>query len=356
MSEEKSTVSLPTELISEKTFYTLGGASAAVFLTCWAINYVAVDVKWLDYKAYRLIAIILSEALAIYIMYKNKKKESMRWLFAFLNGLLIFMNTSGLNSMTSSYFNPPADTTGSNKRDGGFIQAPGSKQVNASLFPLPRMIDWWPDEELITQTIQLVEENRSLDSANQQMRSMLVGSEEERNKRLLHQQDSLGAIVNSLSSQLSEKQTQIDNLITSSQGSSDELKNQLRLCIREKDQLIDTLAACKASNVSLTNTLHGLRTSLNTCQTDLSNCNRDKITLNKTITNLNRRLTDCIAQSPTLTQLLQQVCNKNPWAAIRQTPGAPVSRDNLLKQRDFFKKVDWKTFCDAFNVWNNQIE
>src|SRR6185503_4460817 len=196
MANDRTAISLPTELINEKTFYTLGGASAGVWLTCWAINYVAVDVSWLNYKTYRLIAIMLSEGLAIYIMYKTKKKESMKWLFAFLNGLLIFINASGLNTMTASYiFNPADADTVKGKADEAHLRL-NDQMAKAAIFPLPRMMSWWPDEKLVNDFKEVKKENTALATENHELKNVIAAGDQG-SKVLLSKNDSLQLVINS---------------------------------------------------------------------------------------------------------------------------------------------------------------
>jgi hypothetical protein len=334
MADDKSTISLPTELINEKTFYTLSGASAAVWLICWVINYVAVDVAWLNYKTYRLIAIILSEALAIFIMYKTKKKEGMKWLFAFLNGLLIFINASGLNTMTSSYVFNPSPNTATKKDSSSAIQSIKEKQFHAGLFPLPRMISWWPDEELITQNRVLAAENNTLDSANAQLKTLLQSSEEERSARLLRQQDSLQIIINSLSTQLADKQKQVDDLIASSNSSDNTLRQQLADCIRDRDRKNDELTACQTANTRLTRSNRELQNKLNVCNAELSKSRN----------------------AQTLTELLKQVCEKSKMTIPRRPAGTRPSQDELLRQQNFYRRLNLPAFCNSFNLWLNPVE
>jgi len=349
MADDNSTFSLPTELINDKTFYTLGGASAAVWLTCWAINYVAVDVSWLNYKTYRLIAIILSEGLAIYIVFKTKKKETMKWLFAFLNGLLIFINASGLNTMTSSYvFNPP-DKAAAKKDSSAFIQSANENQLQAGIFPLPRMINWWPDEKLIAQNRELAVENSALDSVNSELKTLLHSTEEEKSARLLHQQDSLQLIINTLSAQLSEKQKQVDDLVASARGSSDVLRQQLTDCIRDRDKRNDELTTCMTSNTKLANINRDLQNKLN-------RCNADKTSLNNKINELNQKLAHSGNTQTTLTELLKQVCEKSKVPIPRRPAGVKPTQDELLRQQVFYKNLKLAEFCNSFNLWLNPVE
>jgi hypothetical protein len=357
MADDKPTGSLPTELISEKTFYTLGGASAAVLLTCWAINYVAVDVSWLNYKAYRLLGIILSEVFAIVIMYKTRKKSSMKWLFAFLNGLLIFVNASGLNIMTSSYIFNPKDTTANRSVLYRQQHPDAASHQLAGIFPLPRMINWWPDEKLIKQNEELIKKNNILDSVNYELKSLVRSSGDEKTAMFIRQGDSLQSIINSLTQQSNDKQKQIDQLVSSSQGSSNELQKQLADCIKTGDEKNRDLASCQASNAKLISDNRQLQAKLNSCTSELAKCNNEKGSLSNEIKELNQRLANAGNKQTTLTELLRQVCEKNKQSInsrlsrIRNT----TTKDDSLRQQPFYKNVNWNAFCQSFTAWYNPV-
>ena len=335
MATSKPTASLPTELISEKSFYTLGGASAGVLLTCWAINYVAVDVSWLNYKTYRLIGVLLSEAFAVYIMYKTKKKDSMKWLFAFLNGLLIFVNASGLNVMTSSYIFSTADST-ANTALRYQQQYPGAGSIQlAGIFPLPRMISWWPDEKLIAKNQELVEKTKTLDSANTELKTQLKNTDDVRTGTFLRQKDSLQLEINSLTEQLNGKQKQIDDLILSAQGSTNTLQQKLTECIKERDKKNDALISCQTSNRNLTIKNQDLQSKLNDCNDELSKSNGDKDQLSNRVNDLTQQLSASRSnQQSTLTDLQTKLNNcNNELSKCNREKNSLNSRINELTQQ-----------------------
>lgn len=325
MADDRTAINLPTELISEKTFYTLGGASAGVWLTCWAINYVAVDVSWLNYKTYRLIAILLSEALAIYIMYKTKKKESMKWLFAFLNGLLIFVNASGLNTMTASYIFNPADTTTAKNGGDAYRQFQNNGIMKAAIFPLPRMVSWWPDERLVEEYKEVKQENVTLAVENQELKNVMAAGDEG-SKLLLTKNDSLQLVINSMQTTIDDRQKQIDQLTETIKSGNDDFSKRLAECMSERDNINNELRACQLSvnqlNASITN-------------------------LRATNARLREQLKTCGSKDATLAMLLQQVCNRISLGH---------RSDRILVQQDFYKRMGWPGFCESFNSWNNRIE
>ena len=320
MADDRTAINLPTELINEKTFYTLGGASAGVWLTCWAINYVAVDVSWLNYKTYRLIAILLSEALAIYIMYKTKKKESMKWLFAFLNGLLIFVNASGLNTMTASYIFNPSDTTTAKNTGEAYRELQNKGVMKAAIFPLPRMVSWWPDEELVEEYEETKQENVTLTAENQELKTF-VADGDEGSKRLLSRNDSLQLVINSMQGTIDDKQKQIDQLTETIRNGSDDFSRRLGECISERDKLNDLLRACQLSENQLKGDIRSLQAAN---------------------TRLRQELSTCGTKDAGLVVLLQQVCNR-----INQRQ----RNDQSIMQQAFYKRMGWAGFCESFNSW-----
>lgn len=325
MADERTAINLPTELINEKTFYTLGGASAGVWLTCWAINYVAVDVSWLNYKTYRLIAILLSEGLAIYIMYKTKKKESMKWLFAFLNGLLIFVNASGLNTMTASYIFNPSDTTTAKAAGDAYRQFQNNSVMKAAIFPFPRMVSWWPDEELVEEYEVTKRENRTLTAENHELKAV-VAAGDEGSKVLLSKNDSLLLVINSIQSTIDDKQKQIDQLTETIRSGSNDLSTRLAECLADRDKINDQLRTCKLSEEQLKAELTKLKT---------------------TNVNLRQELRTCGTKDASLAALLQQVCNR-----INQKQ----RNDRFLMQESQFKRMGWTSFCKWFNEsWKDPI-
>ncbi|HET9744096.1 MAG TPA: hypothetical protein VFP97_00200 [Chitinophagaceae bacterium] len=325
MADDRTAINLPTELISEKTFYTLGGASAGVWLTCWAINYVAVDVSWLNYKTYRLIAILLSEALAIYIMYKTKKKESMKWLFAFLNGLLIFVNASGLNTMTASYIFDPTDTTAVKNTGDAHRQLQNNSIMKAAIFPFPRMVSWWPDKKLVEEYEGVKQENVTLAAENQELKTVMAAGDEG-SKVLLSKNDSLVLVINSMQMTIDDRQKQIDQLTETIRNGSDDFSKRLSECMEERTRINNELRACQLS---------------------VSQANASITELKAANARLRQELKTCGSKDATLAMLCQQVCNR---ISLQHRS------DQSLMQQNFYRRMAWAGFCESFNSWNNRIE
>jgi len=402
MSDNKATGNLPTELIDEKTFYTLGGASAAVLLVCWAINYITVDVSWLNYKVYRLIGFFLSEAFAVIIVLQKKDRKTIKWLFAFLNGLLIFVNASGLNVMTSGYIFNPKDSTSIDKTSYfHFQQFHTDSYQQAGIFPLPRMISWWPDEKLIAQNALLEEKNSQLNNENYQLKAIHWGAVGSKTLPVTSQNDSLRLLI----SQLAGKQKQIDELSAGMRNDGDKLQRQLSDCLMGRNALVDSLnyyrqklSSCQQSYGNLmerynrlqkeqngyADQIRLLKAQIDDCtkeklvfQNDLNECNnqlrlikrqlaaceKNKPPLqentdafNNRINELTQRIKELESQSGpneiTLVELFRQISEKNNMPV---RPGLAVPNklpdDNLLRNEDFYKAIDWPAFCKNFNTW-----
>ncbi len=308
MADSKPLVNLPTELINQKTFYTLGGASAAVLLICWAINFVAADVSWLTYRSYRLIGIILSEAFAIIITLNIKKKSQRNWFFAFLNGILIFVNASGLNSMTSGQIFNPKDSTG--KTHSYLRMLNRGQNQQASLFNLPRMKSWWPDEGMIAENHQLTERITRLDSANKQLLLQVDKTDNEKIQQLQYVNDSLGKALLDMQGKLDDKQKQVDQLTNSMNNTGNETQQQLANCIIERNRKDDSLRAC-----------------------------------------LNQQMA---ANGAPLTELLRQLCERVNPVAFRLRSRNPTL-DEKLRQQGFFREFNWAALCARFNEWYRRV-
>lgn len=360
MSEEQSKINLPTELINEKTFYTLGGASAGVLLVCWVINYVTVDVSWLNYKSYRIIGLVLSEAFAIVIMLNKKEKKSMKWLFAVLNGFLIFVNASGLNVMTSSYIFNPSDTARKGAyNDNHFHQIQVRTTQHAGIFTLPRMVSWWPDEQLIQENKELITRNDLLTDENKKLKTLVdvTSGNQPAIQKMATENDSLQQELTNLKSQVEEKQKQLDVAISNMNTQDNNLKKQLTDCLQQRNSLKDSLQTCLTRYNSfneryekLRNTLEGCNKEKQSLKTQLTDCLNQKDALTATINSLNEQIKNLNARTNTisLTEHIKQACNQR---AIRYRPGYVKTSDDYLKEQAF-----WKTFCNSFNSWITPIQ
>jgi hypothetical protein len=96
-----------------------------------------------------------------------------------------------------------------------------------------------------------------------------------------------------------------------------------------------------------------LKARFNTSLTDLAQCNNDKSSLKSKINELNQKL-EKSDKKLTLTELLQQVCEK--YKPVARPRGSRPSQDDRLRQQDFYKRVNWTTFCQGLNLFLNPVE
>jgi len=394
MNTNKVSGSLPTELIDEKSFFTLGGASAAVLLICWAISYVFEGVSWLDYTIFRVFGFFISEVFAVIIIMQKKNRSTIQWLFAFLNGLLIFVNASGLNVMTSStIFNPEEK-----KVLYQFPKLPSEPIQQASIIQLPGMVNWWPDENLIDKNIRLLELNHNLVAENVRLKDIQKKTGSDNYQNFSGKNDSISL----LKSQLADKQKHIEELSASIKNSGDKLRQQLTDCWTEKSGIEDSLKLvqqkfrlCEQTSVDLIEKYNKLQNAqnsftdqINSFKKQLNDCINEKLALhenlgscNNQLETLRRQLADCKNARPpdrentevktridellqrikmleakksideaTLVELFKQIAIKNKMP-VRVRSSAQLPDDNLLVNEDFYKTVNWPVFCRNFNAW-----
>jgi len=150
-SEHPTSSLLPTDFFSVKSLHTLAGSAGAVWLCCAVVSSVG-GKKCLPVEGWRILALILSEVLTISLLLTAGRRTYTAFLLAFLNGLLVFVNASGLNAVTHGAVYDDRDTIQVHK---------------GSLFPFINEVDWWPDPELLAQRDRLLEENQQLRTALQ---------------------------------------------------------------------------------------------------------------------------------------------------------------------------------------------
>lgn len=143
--EDKSSenhLGLQDEFITFKTLGTLAGAVATTWLVCNVLSSL-LPADYLTYHQWRFVAFSVSEALSLYLTFRNKTKGADKWVLGFLNGLLIFVNVSGLNAISTGtkLFNGP---------DESRIQIKDSTSIKkANLLPNTKEQSWWPDIDLL---------------------------------------------------------------------------------------------------------------------------------------------------------------------------------------------------------------
>lgn len=142
---------LPTEFYSPQNFFSLNGAALAVWIFCLVIGAIFPP-KYITPLQYRIVALILSELIAIIIVYRFKNRKPEYWFLAFFNGLLIFVNASGWNVITSNtFFSDRNDILGQSK-----------KSVTNSAFFDFRQTNWWEDNSLFIAHKNLIKKYDSL--------------------------------------------------------------------------------------------------------------------------------------------------------------------------------------------------
>jgi len=145
-----SDAAIPNEF-NKKTLFTLSGAAGAVWLVCLVVANLDPQGEVVSGSAYRFIALGLSEFLAIFMIVRDRRKTRREnYLFAFFNGLLIFVNASGINAISSqlSFSNPPSQT-----------EAQNTEPSEAALLAFKLFnneVDWWRGKNQIQQEQEVI--------------------------------------------------------------------------------------------------------------------------------------------------------------------------------------------------------
>ncbi len=364
MATDTATPKLPTELFDEKTLFTLGGATAAIFLIAWVIN------SFIDCppaKLMRLITLILSELIAVVIMFRKKKIKAMNYLFTFLNGLLIFINVNGVNQM---FYDRTCIPSGDTARHSAFLdlnlKSNSDRHQHAAIFALPGMSNWWPDEKLISQNEGLTKEIDRLHSENIHLRSLMEAELKKEENKLMEEVDSLSNLSNSLKYQLKEKQTQLmnkrDSLLRCSadnkilENRNRELNITIENCVREKNAIRPQLENCNNQKNELNQTINSLRNhneglnrEKNGYKTQLDQCNNQKAELDQALRNANTQIERLKSgyTGLSLTEHIRQTCNRDARTLENnRSINEDRTPDDFLMAQDF-----WKSFCSRFNEW-----
>ncbi len=372
MAAEPTPTKLPTELFDEKSFYTLGGASAGVLLSCWAINYVMPN---LPSEVFRILALVFSEAIAFAIMVQSKNRKAIRWFLAFLNGLLIFANASGFNAMTASYSSKMNASDSAARKTSGlyfhFQKYHSDVRQEAGIFPLPGMINWWPDNKLIEQNAQLQKKNVELTVTNWKLQMIMEARPVSSGRNFLYNADSLSNLVKTLNIRLAEKQKQLYECagLARSQGNT---SRQLSDCLQQRNAKSDSLVSCmsglnalkarsekiKSMYESCDQEKNSLKAQLEDCtkrqlasRTRTAGCDKEINALNQKIAALNEQISSLNSRPacPSLTEHIKQACSSK--LNMRFNAGPPRTPDEILLRQAF-----WKTFCAAFSDWNNSTK
>ena len=153
---------IPEEFYTSATFFTLSGAAGAVWLFCLVLANFDPNGAFFTPLLYRIIAISLSLLIAIIILLRKETKKSKKkpkkfesWLITFFNGILIFVNASGLNAVTS---NSTFENMGSVVTE--------TQEASLNIFKnvpfFKNEVFWWEDYGCFTQRKELLKENEKL--------------------------------------------------------------------------------------------------------------------------------------------------------------------------------------------------
>ena len=139
-----TTQQVQEKLYDRKSLFTLSGAAGAVWLLCLVIANLDQDHEMLSVTVYKFIALAVSMALAIYMVLRDKRKtRKENYLFAFFNGLLIFVNASGINAISSNV----AKLASEPSNDSAWVSE-GFKSYEAQFLAFSFFVndvDWWPN-------------------------------------------------------------------------------------------------------------------------------------------------------------------------------------------------------------------
>ena len=159
-----TTPQIPSDFFSANTLFTLSGSACAVWLFCLVLSAI-IPVNSLPVYYWRLIALLFSESLAIVIVLQHRSDSSAKWLIGIVNGLLIFINASGINAVSTGL----AFENRSNIKLEKTSYISEQKNMMSSFFPFNHEVNWWPDLNILHKTDSLEKANVSLKKTNSQI-------------------------------------------------------------------------------------------------------------------------------------------------------------------------------------------
>lgn len=159
-----TTPEIPKDFLNRKNFFTLSGTAAAVWLFCLVISNLDPDRELISQGVYKFIALGISEALAIYLVIRDRRKtHKENYLIAVFNGLLIFLNASGYNAASNNLLfakveepTPAATQVDTMSSGAGFL----------ALTFFYNEADWWPNKKQEARIEQLEEKLKTLEAHN----------------------------------------------------------------------------------------------------------------------------------------------------------------------------------------------
>ncbi len=230
------------ELFDKKTFFTLGGTSLAVWLLCLVISNFDPQAKIFTPTHYRFIALTISFVLAILIVVKEKNKSKIEdWIIAFFNALLIFVNASGLNAISSKLTFENINTIEQRKIDIGEVQKASlfNLQLNTNFFK--NQVQWWVDDEYFLEKKKVEVENEILKKKIKFLEQKKYKNKE--NEDFFTPKDSLKIIIKKLKDSILE----INNNKPHSKKNIESYNN----CVDRLEKISKSLDSIKKSNKNL---------------------------------------------------------------------------------------------------------
>ncbi|PSR55772.1 hypothetical protein AHMF7605_20825 [Adhaeribacter arboris] len=152
----EKTIIVPTELITNKTLYTLTGASASVWIVCLVIHSI-LHRSLNNPDVYKIIALSLSLLVSTSVVFKKRKKTYEDWLLSVINGFLIFIYATGFNSISTNIFlvdETKAVSVKSDTNGKAYFNAKSTTQLAGFLDLFD--IDWFPNKKLIRENENLL--------------------------------------------------------------------------------------------------------------------------------------------------------------------------------------------------------
>jgi hypothetical protein len=263
---------VPSEFYNAKTFFTLSGAAAGVWIFCLVLGSIC-PTNSISPLLYRIIAISLSEIIALFMVYRAKRKKLENWFLAIFNGLLIFVNASGWNVITTNNFFSDKNKDNSS----ALIPMKGNYAIAGFLF-FKNQIYWWQDNKVFLENRQLKEENKALttkvDSLDRKISLINNGILNESNPYI-------NQLTDSLKNDIKKK----EDLINELKSENTLLKKTNNKSAITKTVITDTLPS--EERIKLLNSIRVLRGDY---ETKLKICDREKRELQSKLNIINRGL------------------------------------------------------------------
>lgn len=159
-----TTPQLPSDFFSANSLFTLSGSACAVWIFCLVLSAI-IPANSLSVYHWRLIALVFSEFLAVAIVLQQKNNSSIKWLIGLINGLLIFINASGINAVSTGLAFENKNSMKMEKMS--YLGA--HDKIAASMHIFNHEISWWPDLNILHEKDSLEKTNVALVRKNEQI-------------------------------------------------------------------------------------------------------------------------------------------------------------------------------------------